>query len=916
MTNHLRLTLIGKRICLTVLVLTLALAGRSQRWTNVGAIGLGGGAESGRGVCTDASGNVYYIGTFSGTNSDFDPGPGSTLLSAVGIQDIFITKYNSSGVFQWAVSAGGASQDMGIGIATDGTNVFIVGSFATSATFGSLGLITATGGTGTDAFVASLSAATGSFNWITRFGASGVGGDNAHGVCVDGAGGVYVSGVFNGSATIGAIPLTATGGTGGDMLIAKFSAATGAVTWAVNGGSTASGDNGLGSTICYHPGLNQLIVGGSYFGTAASYGAFNLSNSGGNDLVLLEVNAGTGAFVQAMGFGGTGGVDDDLASLCYDPVTQDIFLTGFFNGSITFTGTPTLNNTGLGDFYVARYNPVTNTFIWAVSGGSTGEERAYGICSNAAGSVYMAGYFSGSMSFGSTNLTTVTAAPEVLVGGLSVTDGAKQWALAASGNDASLADQARAISAGGPLGKIAVTGQFAGAANFGTFSFNSAGNVDIFVAQVAAAIIASTTKTDPSCENGCNGTATAIASGGVAPLSYSWTSGAAVATATNLCAGNYTVTVTDAIGQAVNADATITLPALTAASETAENTSFNISTTNTWIANAACRLIARVVPNGAFPISGPVSAFVKFEPAVPVFPPVTGQPYVQRHYQITPATGAATATARVTLYFTQAEFDAFNAHAGATLKLPLNAGDAGGKANVRIGKYPGNSSDNSGLPATYTGAAEVIDPDDAAIVFNATDNRWEISFDVDGFSGFILQTSSAPLPVTWLNVTAFLDAQQKVQLRWEVQEANVENYIVERSTDRSAYSTVATIVSQGDGEHAYNFSEAAAHTGKVYYRIKQVDKDGRSSYSHILIVDNRQGGTVTVYPNPGAGIMHLNITDRNLMNTVARLYNSDGRELQRINIRQTVTIISLGNYVKGAYFLRLSNGETLKLMKK
>ncbi len=151
MTNHLRLTLIGKRICLTVLVLSLTLAGISQRWTNVGAIGLGGGAESGRGVCTDASGNVYYVGTFSGTNSDFDPGPGSTLLSAVGIQDIFITKYNSSGVFQWAVSAGGASQDMGAGIATDGTNVFIVGSFATSATFGSLGLITATGGTGTDA---------------------------------------------------------------------------------------------------------------------------------------------------------------------------------------------------------------------------------------------------------------------------------------------------------------------------------------------------------------------------------------------------------------------------------------------------------------------------------------------------------------------------------------------------------------------------------------------------------------------------------------------------------------------------------------------------------------------------------------------------------------------------------------------
>ncbi len=117
---------------------------------------------------------------------------------------------------------------------------------------------------------------------------------------------------------------------------------------------------------------------------------------------------------------------------------------------------------------------------------------------------------------------------------------------------------------------------------------------------------------------------------------------------------------------------------MSVASELAEITSFNISPAEIHgLHNSACRLIARVVPNGAFPISGPTSACVKFETVVPVFPPVTGQPFVQRHYQITPATGAATATGNVTLYFTQAEFDAFNAHPGATLKLPLNAGDAG-----------------------------------------------------------------------------------------------------------------------------------------------------------------------------------------------------------------------------------------------
>ncbi|QEC43556.1 T9SS type A sorting domain-containing protein [Pseudobacter ginsenosidimutans] len=910
MTNHLPLIAFGKRLFITVMVLMLVLTGMAQQWTNVTRFGTSNGFETGRGVCTDASGNVYYVGQFS-AGTDFDPGPGNTTLTPVGIYDNFITKYNSSGVFQWAKQCGGASQDFAVGITTDGTDVYIVGNFHTAATFDAISL---SSNGGADIFVAKLSGSNGAFQWAQHYGAGSS--DNGHSICTDGAGNLYITGTFTGNATIGAFPLTPTGGGGSDLLIAKLSASNGAILWAVNGGSSNATD-GTASTICYHPGLTEVIVGAAYNAANATYGGFNLTNTGGNDMALLELNANTGVFLQAFGFGGTDANDDEIAGVCYDPVTTDIFLTGFYKGGLTFTGTPALTNAGMGDFFVSRYNPVTNAFTWAVSGGSSGEERSYGICSNGAGSVYIAGYYSASMSFGAVNLTAVTAAPEVLVGGLSVENGDKQWALSASGNDATLADQARAISTGGPMGKIAVTGQFAGAASFGPFNFNAAGNVDIFLAQLGSAPVLTVATTDPNCENGCDGSATANVSGGVAPYTYAWSSGSGTAaTENNLCAGGYDLTVTDNIGQVVAKSFTISLPPVSIANEGADNAAFNISSSNTWIANSACRLIARVVPNGTSPIGGPTSAFVKFEPLVPVFPLVTGQPFVQRHYQITPASGASSATGRVTLYFTQAEFNAFNAHPGATLQLPTNSTDAAGKANLRIGKYPGSSSDNSGLPGTYTGAVEVIDPNDADIVFNATENRWEISFDVEGFSGFIVQTSSAPLPVTWLRVTAFLDAQQKAQLRWEVQEANVENYLVERSTDGVGYATISTIISQGDGEHSYSFNESTSHTGKVYYRIRQVDKDGRASYSQIMIVNNQQGGTVTVYPNPSGGVMNLNITDRSLMNTVARLYNSDGRELQQINIRETVTRISLGNYVKGTYFLRLSNGETLKLIRK
>jgi hypothetical protein len=76
-------------------------------------------------------------------------------------------------------------------------------------------------------------------------------------------------------------------------------------------------------------------------------------------------------------------------------------------------------------------------------------------------------------------------------------------------------------------------------------------------------IIATVTKTDVSCNNGTNGSATVAVSGGTAPYTYNWTpSGGSTATASGLAAGAYTVTVTDFNGCITTPTVTITQPAL------------------------------------------------------------------------------------------------------------------------------------------------------------------------------------------------------------------------------------------------------------------------------------------------------------------------------------------------------------------
>lgn len=288
--------------------------------------------------------------------------------------------------------------------------------------------------------------------------------------------------------------------------------------------------------------------------------------------------------------------------------------------------------------------------------------------------------------------------------------------------------------------------------------------------------------------------------------------------------------------------------------------------------------------------------------------------YVKRHYEITPETNAPAATGRVTLYFTQPEFDAFNA-LNPLAALPVNAADNSGIANLKIEKKAGTSGDGTGLPDTYAGEAETIDPEDEDVVWNPDASRWEVSFPVAGFSGFFIKTQSAPLPVRLISFQGKKEGRV-VRLQWETaEEINVSHFEVERSADGRRFASMASVPARNTSDERYQFVDPASLDGTSYYRLKMVDLDKTFAYSRMIALKGNEMKELVVYPNPAREMVWLQNTDPGLFGTEASVVNMEGRIVSRFKITESDQKVPVRKLRSGTYLVRFANGQSSRFVK-
>jgi hypothetical protein len=285
---------------------------------------------------------------------------------------------------------------------------------------------------------------------------------------------------------------------------------------------------------------------------------------------------------------------------------------------------------------------------------------------------------------------------------------------------------------------------------------------------------------------------------------------------------------------------------------------------------------------------------------------------VLRHYEITPAINPETSTGRVMLFFTQAEFNGFNAIN--ELKLPTGPTDAAGKANLLIEKRKGSTTDSTGKPNSYTGTIETINPADNDIVWNAGQNRWEVSFDVTGFSGFFVKTTPEILPIRWISFTGQVNKRGKAKLNWKVQEQKVDFYTVEKSIDNRNYTAIGRYSSLGDGENSYHFTEEMPMKGDALYRIKQTNKLNGFSFSPIVRLQYSGAGMVNIYPNPVKDRLIISLNGA-WENTPVIITDMHGRQVRSVQMAGSTQTIDMSGLPAGVYVIRVGNGDAVKVVK-
>jgi hypothetical protein len=164
-----------------------------------------------------------------------------------------------------------------------------------------------------------------------------------------------------------------------------------------------------------------------------------------------------------------------------------------------------------------------------------------------------------------------------------------------------------------------------------------------------------------------------------------------------------------------------------------------------------------------------------------------------------------------------------------------------------------------------------------------------------------------PIELTSFSATA---TDFGVDVNWQTAtEINNDYFVIERSKDAVSFTEVARVQGVGNSieSNDYSITDESPYNGMNYYRMRQTDFDGTTSFSQIVGVEfNDILPEIAIYPVPSNGLVDINVSRYKHFDL--NIASMDGRTMTQGNNIETHTQVDTQNFPAGVYLVRIEAG--------
>jgi hypothetical protein len=252
--------------------------------------------------------------------------------------------------------------------------------------------------------------------------------------------------------------------------------------------------------------------------------------------------------------------------------------------------------------------------------------------------------------------------------------------------------------------------------------------------------------------------------------------------------------------------------------------------------------------------------------------------------------------------------------------------------------YDGSSIFATPVDSTGLGNYVVYNGTGTTVTVTKLTRNTNYTYDVYEYNGKYMHVafgakasnSGQTLPVKLISFVATAK-ENDVLLNWSTaSETNNKGFEIERSTNGRTFEKVNFVKGAGNSSKviSYNFVDKNVwllSVAEAFYRLKQVDLDGKYTYSNIVRVDKntKEANALSAFPNPYSNDYSISFTAINEGNATVEMMDIQGKVVAVknaavVNGANTISMDEASTLKAGIYFVRINvNGEmqTLKLVK-